>query len=78
MNIECMNQGGDYSIVDPPGERDRLTTTINEIDLCIEISKDLKPNDQVCKVASTANRVLGMFRDFPIGMIKSTTRNPKL
>ena len=63
MNIGRMNQGGDYIILGPVGERYMLTTAINERDLDMKISKDFKPNDQVCKVASAANRVLGMLRN---------------
>ena len=61
MNIWRLNQG--LQIIDPVEERDMLTTTTNERDHGIEISKDLKPHDLVCKVASTANRVLGMLRN---------------
>ena len=63
MNIGRQNQGADYTIRDQNGDRIKLTTTRNERDLGLQISKDLKPHDQVCKAASTTNRVLGMLKN---------------
>ena len=63
MNIGRHNQGADYTIRDQNGDMRKLSTTTSERDLGLQISKDLKPHDQVCKTASTANRVLGMLKN---------------
>ena len=57
------NQGADYTIRDQNGESRILTITTNERDLGVQISKDLKPHDKVCKAASKSNRVLGMLKN---------------
>ena len=63
MNNGQLNQGADYTIGDQDGERRKLTRTSNERDLGVQISKDLKPHDQVCKMALTTNRVLGVLKN---------------
>ena len=60
------NVGSGYSIEDTAGTRTTLAVSTSKRDLGVEISKDLMPYNQVCQVckaASTANRVLGLLRN---------------
>ena len=59
MNIGRLDQGADYSIEGPSSRIDRLVITDNERDLCVEIRRDLKPNNQICKAA---DRVIGVLK----------------
>ena len=63
MHIGRSNIGSDYNIEDSVSTRITLAKSTSERDLGVEISKDLKPYNQICKAASTANRVLGLLRN---------------
>ena len=62
MNVRRTNTESVYTIEDTLGNRSRLAPTSNERDLGIMISRDLKPNDHVCKEASMLNKVLGILK----------------
>ena len=63
MNIGRQNQVADFTISDHDRESRKPTIITIERDLSVQICKDLKPHDQVCKAASTANRFVGMWKN---------------
>ena len=63
MYIGRLNIGADFIIEGSAEKRTTIALSSGERDLGVEISKDLKPYNQVCKVASAANRMLGLLRN---------------
>ena len=63
MSVGRLNLDGVYTIADQNGKTSQLTAVTSERDLGMVISRDLKPHDQACKAASTANRMLAILRN---------------
>ena len=63
MSVGRLNLDGVYTIADQNGKTSQLTAVTSERDLGMVISRDLKPHDQACKAASTANRILAILRN---------------
>lgn len=64
MHIARENKSATFVMLDPLSDTKRdLTLTIVEIDLGVIISQDLKPEKEVSKASSTANKILGLLKD---------------